>query len=90
MEKLKTAKSLTQKKVRDFGATFSEQGRVTTKWLKELRSERNKIKQGNIQIVGEMVTQQSRNVLNWKVPVPDGVQDYWLIIFPALHERIAT
>ena len=90
MEKLKTVKSLTQKKVADFGATFSEQGRVTTKWLKELRSERNKIKQGNIQIVGEMVTQQTRNALSWKGPGPDGVQDYWLKIFPALHERIAT
>ena len=37
-----------------------------------------------------MVTQQTRNALSWKGPGPDGVQDYWLKIFPALHERIAT
>ena len=33
MEKLKAAKNLTQKKVRDFGATFGEQERVTIKIL---------------------------------------------------------
>ena len=37
-----------------------------------------------------MVTQQIRKVPNWKYPVPDGVQGYWLKLFPALHERIAT
>ena len=59
-------------------------------WLKELRSKRNEIKQGNIQITTEVVTQQTRKVPNWKCPGSDGVQDYWLKIFPALHERIAT
>ena len=37
-------------------------------WLKELRAERNEIKQGNIQITTEMVTQQTRKVPNWKCP----------------------
>ena len=59
-------------------------------WLKELRSERNEIKQGNIQITTGMVTQQTRKVPNWKCPGPDGVLGYWLKNFPALHERIAT
>ena len=31
-------------------------------WLKELRSERNKVKQGDIQITTEMVTRQTRKV----------------------------
>ena len=53
-------------------------------------SERNEIKQGNIQINTEMVTQQTRKAPNCKCPVPGGVQGYWLKIFPALHERIAT
>ena len=57
-------------------------------WLKELRSERNKIKLGNIKITTEMVTQQTRKVPRWKCPEPDGVQGYWLKNFPALHERI--
>ena len=60
------------------------------KWLKELRAERNEIKQGNIQITTEMVTQQKRKVTNWKCPGPDGVQGYWLKNYAALHERIAT
>ena len=59
-------------------------------WLKELRSERNKIKLGNIKITTEMVTQQTRKVLNWKCPRADGVHGYWLKIFPVLHDRIET
>ena len=59
-------------------------------WLKELRSERNKIKLGNIKITTEMVTQQTRKVLNWKCPRADGVHGYWLKNFPALHDRIET
>ena len=43
------------------------------KWLKELRLQINGIKQGNIQIITEMVTQQTRKVPNWKCPEPDGV-----------------
>ena len=37
-----------------------------------------------------MVTQQTKKIPNWKCPVPDGVQGYWLKNFAALHERIAT
>ena len=55
-------------------------------WLEELRSERNKIRQGNIQITTKMVTQQTRKFPNCKCPGLDGVQCYWLKIFPALHE----
>ena len=53
MEKLKAVKSLTQKKVGDFGATFGVQERVTVKMLnglnsriKELRSEKKRNKTG--------------------------------------------
>ena len=58
--------------------------------MKQLRSERNEIKLGNIQITTEMVTQLTRKVPNWKGPRLDGVQGYWLKNFPALHERIET
>ena len=58
--------------------------------LKELRSERNRIKQGNIQIITKMVTQQTTKVPSWKCPGPNGVQVYWLKIFPELHERMAA
>ena len=44
--------------------------------LKELRSERNEIKQDNIQITTEMVTQQTGKVPNWKCPGPEKVQVY--------------
>ena len=57
-------------------------------WLKELRSERNGIKQGNI--TTEMVTQQTRKGPNWKCPVPDGARVYCLKNFAALHERMVT
>ena len=52
------------------------------KWLKELRSERNEIKQGIIQIATKMVTQQKRKASNWKCPRLDGVKDFWLKNFP--------
>ena len=58
--------------------------------MKELRAERNEIKQSNIQITTEMITQQTRKILNWKCPGLDELQGYQLKIFPALHERIAT
>ena len=59
-------------------------------WLKELRAERNEIKQGHIQITTEMITQQTRKIPNWKCPRLDGVQGYWLKNLPVLRERIAT
>ena len=57
--KKKAAKILKKKKVGYFGATFEEQKKSHNKnaeWLKELRSERNEIKQGNIQITTKIVT----------------------------------
>ena len=45
-------------------------------WLIELRSERNEIKQGNMQITIEMITQQTRKVPDWKCSWLDGVQGY--------------
>ena len=58
-------------------------------WLKELRAERNEIKQGNIQITTEMIS-QLKKIPNWKCPGLDRVQGYWLENLQALHERIAT
>ena len=51
-------------------------------WLKEFRfhsvnlKKKNRIKQGNTQIITEMITQQTRKVPNWKYPGPGGVQSY--------------
>ena len=75
-------KNLTQKTV---GAMTLEKyfwNNKNAEWLKDLRSERNEIKQGKIQITTEMVSQQTRKVLNWKCPGLDGVQGYWLKNFP--------
>ena len=47
-------------------------------WLKELRAERNEIKQGKIQITTEMITQQTKKIPNWTCPGLEGVQGYWL------------
>ena len=59
MEKLKAAKSLAQNKVGNFGVTFGVHRKSHNKdaeWLKELRSEINEIKQGNMKITTEIVT----------------------------------
>ena len=57
-------------------------------WLKELRSERNGIKQGNI--TTEMVTRRTRKGPNWKCSMPDGARVYCLKNFAAFHERMVT
>ena len=46
------------------------------KWLKKLISEKNRIKQGHIQISTGMVNQQTRKVSYWKCPGPDEIQSY--------------
>ena len=61
-----------------------------TEWLKELRAKLNKLKQCNIQVTTEIITQKTRKIPNLKCPGPDGVQGYWWKNLPALHERIAT
>ena len=46
------------------------------------------MKQGNIQIITEIITHQTRKVLNWMCPGQNGVKVYWLEKFSALHERM--
>ena len=36
-----------------------------------------------------MIKEQVKKIPNWKSPVPDGVQGYWLKKSTALHECIA-
>ena len=40
------------------------------------KNERNEIKQGNIEITTEMVTQQIRKIPHWRCPGLHGVQGY--------------
>ena len=49
-----------------------------TEWLRELRAEKGHMKQNDINITTEMMKEQVKKILNWKSPVPDGVQGYWL------------
>ena len=58
-------------------------------WLRELRTEKDNMKQNDINTTTEMIKEQVGKILNWKCPGPDGVQVYWLEKLTALHERIA-
>ena len=49
-----------------------------TEWLRELRAEKGQMKQNDINITTEMMKEQVKKILNWKSPVPDGVQGYCL------------
>ena len=60
-----------------------------TEWLRELRAEKDNTKQNDINITIEIIKEQVKKIPNWKRPVPDGVQDYWLKKLTALHQRIA-
>ena len=91
--KIETSKKSDTEESRRFWSNFCGTGKGHNKnveWLKELQSEKNEIKQENIQITTEMFTQQTRKVPNWKCLGPHAVQGYWLKNFPALHERAAT
>ena len=58
-------------------------------WLRELRAEKDNMKQNDINITTEIIKEQVKNIPNWKSPGTDGVQGYWLKKLIALHERIA-
>ena len=45
------------------------------KWLRELRAEKDNMKQKDINITTEMIKDQVKKILNWKSPGPDGVHD---------------
>ena len=59
-------------------------------WLRELRAEKDKMKQNEVNITTEMIKEQVKKIPNWKSPVPGGVQGYWLKKLTTLHERIAN
>ena len=63
--------------------------KVNAVWLRELRAEKDNMKQTDIEILTEMITKQVKKIQHWKIPGPDGVQGYWLKILTALHECIA-
>ena len=63
--------------------------KVNAVWLRELRAEKDNMKQTDIEILTEMITKQGKKIQHWKIPGPDGVQGYWLKILTALHECIA-
>ena len=58
-------------------------------WLKELKQGTVEARQEDIVITAEMVTARSKKIPDWKSPVPDGVQGYWIKNLTALHERMA-
>ena len=57
--------------------------------LRELRAERDNMKQNDINITTEMINEQVKKIPNWKSPGPDGVQGYCLKKLTALYECIA-
>ena len=57
-----------------------------TEWLRELRAEKDNTKQNDINITIEIIKEQVKKIPNWKRPVPDGVQDYWLKKLTTLGE----
>ena len=58
--------------------------------LRELRAEKDDMKQNDINLTTEMIKEQVKKISNWKSPGPYGVQGYWLMKLTALHERIAN
>ena len=46
--------------------------------LRQLRAEKDNMKQNYINITTEMIKEQVKQIPNWKSPGSDGVQGYWL------------
>ena len=59
------------------------------KWLRELRLEKDNMKQNDINIRTKMAKEQVKNIPNLQSPGPDGVWNDWLNKFKILHECIA-
>ena len=58
-------------------------------WLRELRLEKDNMKQNDINITPQMIKQQVKKISNWKSRGPDRVQGYWLRKLTTLHESTA-
>ena len=58
------------------------------KWLQDLRSDVNVKKQEKIDITTRSLKKIFGRMPNWKSPVPDLVQAFWLNNFNSLHERV--
>ena len=58
------------------------------KWLQDLRNEVNVKKQENIDITTGSFKKILGRMPNWKSPVSDLVQGFWLKSFSSLHERV--
>ena len=80
------------KRVNNVGVIYAiirKNMKVNAVWLRELRAEKDNMKQTDIETLTEMITKQVKKIQHWKIPGPDGVQGYWLKILTALHECIA-
>ena len=62
--------------------------KTDAKWLQDLQSEVNIKKQGQIDITTGSLKKILGRMPNWKSPVPDLVQGFWLKNFSSLHERV--
>ena len=79
------------KRVNNFGVTYGimkkkKKNEINAEWLRELRAEKDNMKQNDINITTEMIKEQVKKILNWKGPGPDGVRGSWLKKLTALHE----
>ena len=57
--------------------------------LKKLKEENTYQKKECLTFTKEIVSKQSRKIINWKAPGRDGVQGFWINKSTSLHERPA-
>ena len=55
--------------------------------LRQLRAEKDNMKQNYINITTEMIKEQVKQIPNWKSPGPHGLQGYWLQKLTTLHSK---
>ena len=67
----------------------SKEHNRNAEWLKKLKEENNYQKEDCLAITKEIVSKQSRKILNWKTPGRDRVQGFWIKKWTSLHERAA-
>ena len=90
VKEISIMKNQMMKRVNNFGVTYGIMRKSMKEMqLRELRAEKDNMKQNDIDITNEMIKEQVKKIPNWKSPGPDGVQGYWLKNIPALHERRA-
>ena len=63
---------------------------MEAKRLSDLKEEMVKLELQNVLINKDKVKKLCRKMPNWKAPLHEGIQEFWIKILDKMYERVAT